>query len=532
VNVLSRLIPVAGVLALFGLACGDDVTDVEGDTLEEVLAAAGRVEVLAPASHTITQDSVVDEGDYRVTYEKHDVVDNIESIVYLGLNDDIVWPGNLVKGDKAHDFVYEPIAVPRGPITLSLSLETATTGPSITRSVADPRLSTVRQGISDLLRDAVTGGTTVPARVEFSYEQVFNESHLELAVGADISYGAGSLDTRFDWNSTTKKTKIVAKYRQVYFTVDMDTPASLEAFFAPNTPVDVVAAALPAGSRPIYVAGVSYGMMALMFIESDFTEQQMKAAINGAYSGVADVKLSFGYTAREVMESSSIQIVVYGGATAGLKDLETGYQGFKNVIEASRDFNASSPGVPLAYKFRHLRDNTLALVTLTSQYTLVRPLQIRQTVQVTAVQFLCTMADDEGLDNTVDMDRFGVWTNGWNRLSDQDPGTQINTPSDQYGSRVYWWQTSGDVPFDPGNIHSCGSSFQMTYDTDNFDFTAAKLELKAYARDWDGDPFWNAPEDGWGNMTLLGPDMWGDHTLQVASADFKFDVKISVKPIN
>jgi thiol-activated cytolysin len=295
---LRRLIPVAGALAVLGLACGDDVTDAEDETFEEVLAAAGRVEVLAPASHTITQDSTVDEGDYRVTYEKHDVVDNIESVVYLGLNDDIVWPGNLVKGDRAHDFVYEPIAVPRGPITLSLSLETATTGPAITRAVTDPRLSTVRQGISDLLRDAMTAGTTVPARVEFMYQQVFNESHLDLAVGADISYGGGSLDTRFDWNSTSKKTKIVAKYRQVYFTVDMDTPASLEAFFAPNTGVDVVAAAMPAGSRPIYVAGVSYGMMALMFIESDFTEEQMKAAINGAYSGVVDVKLSFGYTAR------------------------------------------------------------------------------------------------------------------------------------------------------------------------------------------------------------------------------------------
>jgi hypothetical protein len=527
---VRRLIAVGGALAVLGLGCGDDVTDVEEGTLEEVLARAGRVDVLAPASHSVTADSTVDEGDYRVTYEKHDVVDNIESIAYLGLNDDIVWPGNLVKGDRAHDFVYEPIAVPRGPITLSLSLETASTGPVITRTVSDPRLSTVRQGISDLLRDAMTAGTTVPARVEFMYQQVFNESHLDLAVGADISYGGGSLDTRFDWNSTSKKTKIVAKYRQVYFTVDMDTPASLEAFFAPNTGVDVVAAAMPAGSRPIYVAGVSYGMMALMFIESDFTEEQMKAAINAAYSGVVDVKLSFGYTASEVMESSSIQIIVYGGATAGLKDLETGYQGFKNVIEASRDFSASSPGVPLAYKFRHLRDNTLALVTLTSQYTLVRPLQIRQTVQVTAVEFRCMMADDEGADNTVDMDRFGVWTNGWNRVNDQDPGTRINVPTDQYGSNVYWWQTSGDVPFDVGDVHTCGSSFQMTYDTDSFDFGAAKLELKAYARDYDGG--WSPNEDGWATMTLLGPDMWGDHILQVGSADFKFDVRIQVRAIN
>jgi hypothetical protein len=70
----------------------------------------------------------------------------------------------------------------------------------------------------------------------------------------------------------------------------------------------------------------------------------------------------------------------------------------------------------------------------------------------------------------------------------------------------------------------------MTYDTDTFDFGAAKLELKAYARDYDGG--WSDNEVGWATMTLLGPDMWGDHILQVASADFKFDVRVQVKPIN
>jgi len=528
-----RPIALAGAFVSIGLGCGDNgITQVADDaTIAEVLGAAGKVEILAAEQHLIAEDSTVVEGDYRVTYEKHDVVDNIESIVYLGLNDDVIWPGNLVKGDKAHDFVYEPIGIERGPITLSLSLETASTGSAIAITVDDPRLSTVRQGISDLLKQAITGSTTVPARVEFVYQQVFNESHLDIAVGADISYGAGSLKSRFDWTSTTKKTKIVAKYKQIYFTIDIDTPTSIESFFAPGVTADQVATAIPPGSRPLYVAGVSYGMMALMFIETDFTEEQMKTAINAAYSGVVDVNLSFGYTAKEVMESSSIQIVVYGGATAGLKDLELGYTGFKNIIEASRDFNETSPGVPLAYKFRHVRDNTLALITLTSQYTLVRPLQILQRIKVTAIRFLCTMADDEGADNTVDMDRFGVWTNGWNRIDEHDnPGTQINTPTDQYGTNVYWWQTSGDVPFDPGGIHSCGSSVIMTYDTENFDFSVAKLHLKAYARDYDGG--WSANETGWADMYLLGDDMWGKHTLLVASADFKFDMAIDVSPMN
>ena len=193
----------------------DDPTGPNGATpqdVSQVLEQAGMVEPLGAEKDEIIDTQTEEEGDYRYTYETHDVVDNIDSIVYLGLNDDIVWPGNLVRGDQIHNFVYEPINVDRAPVTLSISLESSSTGESITRDVSNPRLSTVRQGISDLLKDAIVGDTYVPAKVEFNHQQVYNETHMDLYVGADVSYGAGSLSTSFNWQSQTKQTKIVAKY--------------------------------------------------------------------------------------------------------------------------------------------------------------------------------------------------------------------------------------------------------------------------------------------------------------------------------
>jgi hypothetical protein len=95
-----------------------------------------------------------DQGgrDFRSTYEQHDAIASLENVVYLGLNDDLIWPGALVSGTNAHQFVFEPISIARGPITLSVSLEgSGSTGPLSVR-VDDPKLSTVRQGIADLLR--------------------------------------------------------------------------------------------------------------------------------------------------------------------------------------------------------------------------------------------------------------------------------------------------------------------------------------------------------------------------------------------
>lgn len=503
-------------------------TEEDEEAIREIVSKAGKVVPAAKEKNEVTIEKEEVKGDTKYVYEKHDVVDNIDSIVYLGLNDDIIWPGNLVKGTRAYDFIYDPISVDRQPVTLSISLESSTTtGSSITQIVDNPKLSTIRQGISNLLKKAITEDTRVPAKVDFKYKQVYNEEEMNLFVGVDVSYGAGSLDSKFNWDSTSKKNKIMANYRQIYYSVDIDTPTSPAALFSTSVKATDLAAAIPSGSMPLYISSVSYGMQAMMFIETDYNEEQMKLALDAAYKGAVDVELEFGYSAKEVLQSSSIQIVVYGGSTAGLQDLETGYEGFKKVIEASKDFGPDSPGVPIVYKFRHLADNTLALITLTSQYTLVKPLQVQQRVKITADQFICEMADDEGADNTVDMDRFYVWANAFNKANTDDPGIQFN-PVDQ---QVYGWSDSGDGhQMDPGSIHDANASVVLTFDTENYDFGLATLKLKSFVRDWDTSN--SNSEEGHGDITLVGNDMFGKKTIMLYSPDFRIRLEITITALS
>lgn len=147
-----------GSLMLLAACSGDDPVapdPASPDEIAQILEDAG---LLVPLSEE--QDEIIDswdeeDGGYRYTYEVHDVVDNIESVAFLGLNDDVIWPGSLIRGNQAHQFVYVPVTVDRAPITLSVSLEGSSTPGDISRVIADPRLSTVRQGISDLLETAV-----------------------------------------------------------------------------------------------------------------------------------------------------------------------------------------------------------------------------------------------------------------------------------------------------------------------------------------------------------------------------------------
>ena len=242
------------------------------------------------------------------------------------------------------------------------------------------------------------------------------------------------------------------------------------------------------------------------------------------------------------MNNSSIKIIVCGGSTAGLDELETGLQGFNNVINASTEFTRDSPGVPLIYKFKNVIDNTPAPVTLTSQYTSVSSSQLKQFVRIKVLDFLCTMNDD-GIDprdagnitnRDLEMDRFYVWANAFNGTGSDDPFVQIYDGDQQ----VYAYSTANWIVMNKDDSHAAGTSIVLTFDTENYDFNFAKLELKAYAREWDrwefnllkpNDAIFNAVTN---SLPLLGDEIFGPHIIELSCSDFTFNVNILVTKEN
>jgi hypothetical protein len=499
---------------------------VRDDEFATILQTAGKVEPLGEEHDTVIETTEEEDNGFRYTYETHDAIDNLESVVYLGLNDDIVWPGNMVKGDHAHQFVYEPIMAPRGPFTMSISLESSSIGGDLSEVVDDPSLSNVRQGINNLVGRVFQENTYVPAQVDFSYQQVYSCSQMNLFVGVDVSYGAGNLESSFNWDETEETTKIMAKYQQVYYSIDLDTPASPRDLFADDITESQLEAALPQGSRPLYVSSVKYGMLAIMCIETTFEESQMQLALDAAYNGGVDVELEFGYTAREVLAESSIRIIVYGGSTQGIQELN-GVDSFMNIIESSTEFNETSPGVPILYKFRHVADNTLALISLTSQYTICRPLQIAQRVQVDLLRFVCEWSDDDEwfANSIVDVDRIYLNMHAFNRCDENDPGELINVENED----LFAWTTPDYIEMPAGYIFEAPRTQVVTFNTEDFDWGCAKLAFDGSARDWDP-----AENDEWssGSLDLLGNSMFGEKYVIFNGQDFRLRAELLITPLN
>ncbi|TFH33730.1 MAG: hypothetical protein E4G95_09310 [Bacteroidia bacterium] len=170
INILKLSSLVFAVILSCTMCKKDDIPFSESDVID-VLEKAGKVYPLAADKDEIISTTSEAAGAYRYTYVEHDVIENIENIASLGMNEEAIWPGSLVKGNRFHDFIYPPISVERAPLTLSATLENSSPGSSASQIIDNPTRSTISQGVSNLLGKAIPDGKEVSAKIEFSYHK-------------------------------------------------------------------------------------------------------------------------------------------------------------------------------------------------------------------------------------------------------------------------------------------------------------------------------------------------------------------------
>jgi thiol-activated cytolysin len=545
---ISILMFVFLLIAALGCKKDKDVTDLI--SIEDVIDTAGEIPIAAEKNE-INVEALCPDG--TVNEESHSIAKNFNKITYLGLNDDVLWPGNIIKGDRITSNIYEPVSLERAPVTLSINLEGSTGGGNLSTTINDPSLSTVRQGIHDIIESSVGVGVHIPAKVEIEKTQVYSESHMNLAIGTDISYGGASLSSKFNFETNTQKTRIVARYKQIYYTINVDQPSSPADFFDPSITIEQAKSKMPPGSQPVYVSGVSYGAMAFMFIESDLSKELLNMAIDASYSGFGlDVEVTSEYTARQIFQQTSTSIVVYGGSTDAISTFTNiNLDAFFDYINASSQFDPTSNtgAVPLSYSFRHLSNNTLAQVSLTSDYTIITPCHPLK-YKVSLEKFHVISEDDGGggasdltqLEVTVRAFEYSNETNEELTLESLNQYTLSAYPVDPQERYICYYSDEGNgfqvhdgdiITTTPGddNVISEDDLWKpeyMFHSASEYNTGQAGMEFTAYIREFDEG---STDEEGSGSIKVFLPDFnnaEGIHIFNVSSST-KFSIDVHVK---
>lgn len=301
---------------------------------------------------------------------------NFDEVAILRPTNGIVYPGALVIGNSSMlDGLPDPLTLKRAPVTLRIDLPGI--GANGTIVVDNPTNSDVQTGIDKALEHwnntAYQEGYVNAANSSYQATTSYSSKQMSLDVGLNVEWASGAVSAQFDYSSSSEKRVAMMVFKQVFYTITMDTPEKPSSVFAKDISLTEIASKLTSETPPAYVQSVSYGRIIMFRMETteESTDSELEAAFNYAGGFVsASGQLEAKY--KSILAKSSITTVTIGGNAAVATDAVNAknFGDLKPIITGENAvYSKNNPGVPIAYTIRYLKDNTFAKMGYTTEYT-------------------------------------------------------------------------------------------------------------------------------------------------------------------
>ncbi|MGD1947856.1 MAG: thiol-activated cytolysin family protein [Croceivirga sp.] len=338
----------------------------------------------AASERTLTDENNTNSGPTQgkileCRTEDYSLESNFDDVAILRPTNGVVFPGALVIGnDGLLDGAPDPLSIGRSAATLRLDLPGI--GEQGTIVVDDPSSnSAVQTGIDNALEwwnsNAYQEGYVNAANSSYQATTSYSSKQFSLDVGLNVEWATGSLASQFDYESSTERRFAGLVFKQVFYTVTMDTPDSPGSVFDSSVTNAQVKSAIGTTTPPAYISSVSYGRIIMVRMETTNTDTEINldAVLEyaGGVSGVGTVNSQYD----EILRESSITVVTIGGnaeaasEAINLANIDSGFGALNSVITGENAvYSRNNPGVPIAYTIRYLKDNTLAKMGYTTDY--------------------------------------------------------------------------------------------------------------------------------------------------------------------
>lgn len=408
------------VLAACSSTVENDVPIVgDADAIDAYLRSLPYLPTEAPGVAQSDPSVPAREGDYQCVRQNLSETRQFDRIVAYAANSDSLWPGAIVAGDSVYSGLFAQVGFDRRPLTISVSLENLAGAKSAELTL--PSLASYREALSGILDSEIDGAT--PANIFSEIEQVHSEEQLALALGAEVSWlgSAASIKASFDFQQQDTRSRYVVKYTQAYYTVDLDAPARPAEFFDETVTLADVETRVNAQNPPLYVGSVTYGRMVVFTFESEYSAEEMNAALEFAYSGGVDVSGDVSVTYKDIISKSKITAFILGGSGGEAARTIDSYEALIDFIKAGGNYSKDSPGAPIAYKLNYMKDNSPGRLSLTTDYEVKECERVSQKVKVTLKHI---RVESDGGDAGGDLELYGrVWVQGASGATLFDKGT-------------------------------------------------------------------------------------------------------------
>lgn len=226
--------------------------------------------------------------------------------------------------------------------------------PSYYSKTIRPNVSTFKRALDEALTQPRFSGEQFRS-FEYDYRSFQKYDELKLAFGADVNVASiFKLNTNVNTTRIRARSGLMARVCQRYFDVVMDYSEDGN-IFRNNDDLSKFLS-----YDPVYISTVTYGRMAIIAIESEYSYEHLKAAFKATLSvGKLGATLSLDPEHKKIMDEATIRLFVWGGRGADAPKLMEGASELFGFVSNGGEFTATSHGQLIYCTASYASDNGL-----------------------------------------------------------------------------------------------------------------------------------------------------------------------------
>ncbi|MCU7852355.1 MAG: thiol-activated cytolysin family protein [Candidatus Thiodiazotropha sp. (ex Monitilora ramsayi)] len=307
------------------------------------------------------------EGKYVCDVQDYDLTKTPKEVVLFDANSAALWPGALWQGGPYIKYQIEQLPLqPRASLTLTSDLPIS--DPSVV--VESPSAASMAKAIETLRGRATSEGKPIGAKAIYNAREAYSVEQFSLDLGLSAEFASQKAKAALEWQQNAETRTIAAFFVQQMFTVSVPPPTTPSAFFDNLTLSQITdqeqLGRMGAENPPLYVESVTYGRLLYFTFTSTATHTDMKAALDYAYRGGADIDVKTKAHYEKILNSSQVRVVPYGGPWQNAAKLI-------NSAKLSDYFDEKdaplSTAVPISYRLNTLARGKSAAVAETTNYS-------------------------------------------------------------------------------------------------------------------------------------------------------------------
>ncbi len=338
-----------------------------------------------------------------VKRERYSALTHPDKFVLYNVNASVLWPGNLIQGSSIASGAMNPIPITgssRSPVTIFLSIVTGGGG-DYSETVENPTGSAIFDAMNRIVGQHYG---TIPGQASLDISRVYNMNHVMFKMNAGYSALASEVGGALGIDWSQERQRVMVKFAQQYYSMAYDTPQNAEAVFANQVSATDLAPFTSAANPVCYVDAVTYGRVFYFVYESDDSSLNLETSLNVAFNGLGSTNVEAEAAYNNVVQNSTVKVFAMGGNIQDALTVATDFGALNDYLLDGAAFSVDSPGVPISYTIRYLKNANMVRMNNTLEYEVDQAEPVGQPTSVTTsstvnvyLHALEALAQDDGL---------------------------------------------------------------------------------------------------------------------------------------